>query len=335
MSNIHIVVDGQAYHGWTGFSVNASMKDACRSFDMDIIDVGFDYWGLMSGAACQVMSEHGLLMDGYIDDFMPSLSASQHDVALSGRSKSCDFIDCAAIYEKGGFKDKNILKIGQSLAQPFGLNITCDESLKDIKRFQINQGETAFSALERLAKKEGFLLVGTAAGGIDITKAKSKRQSGSLIEGKNIKTIGCNFSQAKRFSEYQVKGQNKTDSQLKHVETDPQIKRYRPTIIMAGGDMDEGKCKERAKWTMDRAAGEGTRATITVVGMADDNGDLYEPNKLVYTHAPTLKISQDMLIETVNFGKGQQGSLTRLTLVDPRAYGGDAQKTSKSRGGFL
>ena len=41
-----------------------------------------------------------------------------------------------------------------------------------------------------------------------------------------------------------------------------------------------------------------------------------------------------MLIEAVQFGKSMSGTLTQLTLVDPRAYGGEKQQTSKSGGGF-
>ncbi|NRA86272.1 MAG: hypothetical protein HRU28_02535 [Rhizobiales bacterium] len=334
MSNVNIIVNGFSYTGWTAFDINASVKDACRSFSLQLAEMDAQFWALEAGAACQVVCEYGLLVDGFIDDFAPSFAQSSHSIAISGRSKSCDFVDCAAIYKKGGFKDKDILEIAIALAEPFDVLIESDEDLKKIPKFQINQGETCFAAVERLAKQQGLLLIGTAEGGIDITRAKDKRHAGSLVEGVNIVSAGCTFSHANRFSEYIVKGQSKKNSKLKHKEEDKQIKRYRPTIIMAETDMDAKRCENRAKWNKDRAAGEGTRANVTVYGMADNGGKLYEPNHLIYVSSQSLKIEQDMLIEAVQFGKSMSGTLTQLTLVDPRAYGGEKQQTSKSGGGF-
>ncbi|MCJ8322794.1 MAG: hypothetical protein HRU29_01805 [Rhizobiales bacterium] len=335
MSNVSIIVGGQIYSGWLSFTVTASVKNACRTFRLNLAELPGGLWALLAGNPCQVVSDYGLLVDGYIDDFAPSFDGSSHSVGVSGRSKSCDFVDCAAIYEQGGFKDKTILEIGQLLGEPFGLQIISDEKdLTPIPKFQISQGETAFAALEKLAKQQGLLLIGTADGGIDITKAKDKRQAGELVEGINILSANCTFSHAKRFSEYIIKGQSKADSKLKYVAEDAAITRYRPTIIIAETDMDAERCKARAEWAMNRAAGEGTSAAITVRGMADTAGDLYEPNNLIFVNCPTMKIQQDMLIEEVSWTKGQQGTVTNLALVDPRAYGGEAQKTSKSSGGF-
>lgn len=334
MSNVQIQVGGTSFGGWTGFEVTASVKNACRTFSLNMAEIPGGIWALMAGNPCQVFCDQGLLIDGYIDDFSPGFSANSHDITVSGRSKSADFVDCAAIYKKGNIKKETILKIGQLLAEPFGVNIESDEELEKIPNFQIKQGETCFEALERLAKTQGLLLIGTANGGIDITKAKDKRQAGALIEGKNIINARATFSHSKRFSEYIIKGQSKSDGKLKHNENDTGITRHRPTIIVADGDLDNSRCEKRAIWTKDRAAGEGTRATITVQGMADTINDLFEPNNLIFLNSEKLKISQDMLIEAVTFSKNSSGTFSSLTLVDPRAYGGEAQQTSGSGGGF-
>ncbi len=78
----------------------------------------------------------------------------------------------------------------------------------------------------------------------------------------------------------------------------------------------------------------GTTAQITVKGWRDAAGKLWQPGWLIPVHVADLGLAQEMMIESVSYeqqdaGTGD-GTVARLSLVDPRAYGGKAGKGGKS-----
>ena len=70
-------------------------------------------------------------------------------------------------------------------------------------------------------------------------------------------------------------------------------------------------------------------------GFRDDAGLVWEPNRLVWFDSPFLSVQQDMLIESVTFTQDERGSITKIELVDPKAYdsGEKAKRGSKTKAG--
>lgn len=322
----YITVNGFA--GWESVQISASMRKAAREFQVSTTErLGEFTWP--PGTPVVITANGDLMVDGYVNRYQPSFDANSHKINVSGRSAAQDFVDCAAIdpNRKSHWKDKTPDQIANDLDQ-FGVGVSAEVPLKPIKYFQLDQGETAHSAVERALRDQKATMMG-AERGIKITNAKAaKRHAGGLIEGHNIKSANATLSDDRQFSETAVKGQRREgfeDSDLKIHEKaqNSNVKRYRPKLIMSETDTTKGRARDRAEHESNRAAGFGISATITTQGWRDDGGILFQPNFLIFVQSPTLKIFGDMLIEAVTWKQDDKaGSLAEIHIVNAKAYEG-------------
>lgn len=341
MASIEVI----SINGWTAFeevSVHAAFNEAARTFSATLAaELGasavnriFDV-----GTEVTITTNGELLFTGYVDTKEPCIEPEDAYIEISGRSSSQDLIDSSGDHETGYFEKKTPLEIGQEISQGIGAQWETDQQLDKVDQYKLQQGETCFRCVEKLARAQGLTITGTKEGNAKITKAGSQRQSGNLIEGVNIKIGKAHHNAANRHSKIKVRGQRPSGHDdenlwIEETESDDAIKRHRPLIIVQDEDTDSKRAKKRAKNRKDRAAGNGLKATITVQGFHDDAGQLWEPGNLVWTESPFLDIAQDMLIESVDYSQSGRGSYATLNLVDPRAYGGEGGKGNKSGGAW-
>ncbi|UMY19138.1 hypothetical protein MMB17_07515 [Methylobacterium organophilum] len=335
---VTISVGGTPYTAFESVSVTAEFDAAARSFEATIaaeFGPGATHGIFAAGSEVTIASNGDLLLTGYVDAYRPSLTASSASIGISGRSKSQDAIDCSADHKTGRIEKKDPVAIAKELANGIAVEIETDQQLEKVEAYQHTPGETLFRCLERLARKQGCTVTGTAEGGMKVTKAGSKRHAGGLIEGVNLLVGDANHDWSNRHSSYTVRGQRaaghgKGALELEAKVRDAAVGRHRPVIVIQEDDTDEKTVKKRAETRRDRAAGNALSATITTQGFRDQAGKLWEPGYLVWVESPFLSIMQDMLIKSVNFSKDGEGSKTRLELCDPRAFGGKAGKGNKS-----
>ena len=104
-------------------------------------------------------------------------------------------------------------------------------------------------------------------------------------------------------------------------------------MIVSESDSTPEKAKRRAKHEKERAQGRSIKASVQVQGFRDHHGKLYEPNRTVFVYSPVLMhLVREMLIERVEFSQdSRSGSLTQLTLVDPKAYKGKRTAGDRQR----
>lgn len=335
---VTVEAGGQNYGGWKSMSVKASIREAARTFTLSTTERAILFateWAFPPGTPIKITTNEDLLVDGYVNSYAPSFDANSHAITIEGRSAAQDLCDCAAVSDTGYWENKTVLDIAKDLDK-FGAGVTSDVPLNKIPMFNLYQGETAFEAIERAMRQEGVTGLGEPRG-MKITNAKAaKRHAGGLREGVNILRGNATLTDNQRHSEVTVKGQRRegTEDDDLHIEeksTDGGVKRYRPKILVAEGDTDKGRARERAKHETNRGKGLSVKATITTQGFRDDGGSIWLPNKLVYVWSPTLKIDGDLLIENVTYDQdGDGGSLATLSLVNAAAYQGDGGTNSSS-----
>lgn len=329
---IRVVVDGVAYTSWKSVSVRGAVKEAARSFSLTVAAEGgaaATAWKFKAGTKLAIYANGDLLLKGYVDRFQPKLSPTSAEITISGRSKAGDAVDSSALHKTGRFEKKTLLDIAKEIDKQ-GVGFTSTEALDKIPSFQLNQGETVFRAIERLARSQGLSLMGKPDGGIEITKAGKERHSGGLFEGVNILDGEADHNWSNRHSKYVVRGQRPTGTGADNLEIEATIKdagvdRNRPVVIIQEDDTDKDRAKKHAKNRRDRAAGNGLKAGVTVQGFRDEGGTIWTPNRLVWVQSPFLNVEQDMLVEGVTYSQDSSGSKTRIELVDPQAYGGKAK----------
>jgi len=331
---------------WTAFErvlVRASFQEAARSFQLKVAaepGASATAWMFKAGTDISIMSNGSLMCRGYVDRYQPTLA--EHDTAeinISGRSRSQDYVDSSAVHDTNQFKNKTPQEIGAALDH-FGVGIATDEQLKKVPIYRITPGETAFRCLEKLCREQGVFPVGQADGSIKITKAGKQRHAGALIEGQNIKRIEADHNWSGRHSDVIVRGQapyghGEDALQIEGKARDAELGRYRPVIVIHDGDTDKDRAKKRASTRRDREAGNALKADVVVQGHHDEGGTLWEPGALVFVSSNFADIHQDMAIETVTYSQDRKdGTLSVLSLVDPRALGGKGSKGGKAGGAW-
>lgn len=330
---VTVEADGIPYTGFESVQVSASIKEAARTFKVETTERPGQY-KFPPGTHIAIRANGDLLCDGYVNRFEPSGDATSHKITISGRSKSQDAIDSSADTETGEWDDADPEQVAKDLFKPYGVEVKAKVPLEKVPRWAIAPGERAIENVVRMMRPQGITAMGNADGSVDLTNAQAATFAfGILMEGWNIKSYKGALSDEGRFSKYSVRGQRRLgtkddDLQIEENADDSGGNRSRRRIIINESDTDPKRAKKRADHEKRRAAGASVSCSIVTQGFRDFAGKLFEPNSLIYVHAPILlHISQTMLIENLVFKiDAQKGATTDLRLVDPRAHGGQAGK---------
>lgn len=330
MPDVTLTVNGTTYGGWKTATVRRGIEQVAGSFELTVSDrwSGQDErWPIRKGDACTLKESGDVLITGYVDDAIPFFDSKQHGITVTGRDKTGDLVDCSAIVKTGQWKDRTLLQVATDICKPFGIPVT-DEAGADtpFKTAALQEGETAWEALERAGRMRGVLLVSDGKGGLVITRAGTGRINTPLVQGKNIKVGRGAFSMRDRHSVYTCKGQAvgfDTSSPEQNASpvgeaTDPAVTRYRPLVILAESTSDAAGLKNRAMWEAAVRKGRSARPVFTVQGWRHADG-LWSPNLLVPVKCPYLDLDQEMLVVSVAHTIGR-GSYCELELGLPEGF---------------
>jgi prophage tail gpP-like protein len=297
-----------------------------------------------AGAVKNGQSKLGeLLLTGSVERRQPALRSAESELPISGRSKTGDLVDSSAESKTGEWKNKAAPEVFKDLTEGYDVTIESDFAHKPKVVFRVRPGETIHDAFDRWARSEGFTVTDTSEGKVKTTSAKNaKRHAGAIREGvttwpKLLDGSG-DLNDSKKFSQIKVKAQapdgySPADLEIEADAKDDTVKRKRLRIIAPPELVRNEDARERAKWHRDRAAGQGTKLNLKVLGWRDEKQQFWEPGWLITCEIPSLGVMQDMLIETVQHDQtdaDNEGTVTYLDLVDPRAYGGKKGKGAKS-----
>lgn len=339
-SNEFVTVSGVS--GFERVMVRASFQDAARTAEIKIAPDAMSGAGaaFLAGQLIQIMFNGDLVFTGYVDRYQPTRRGHETShISVSGRSKSQDFIDSSAEHDKGQWKDKTPLEIANELDK-FGVGISSTEQLDKIPVYRLTPGETCFRVLEKQCREQGVWPVGVADGSIKIMKAGQGRHA-PIIEGQSgIVEEESDHNWSGRHSDVIVRGQRPFGHGADALEIEAKVKdaslgRYRPVIIIKDSDTDNKRAQKRAAKRRDSEAGNSLKANITMQGFRDEGGAVWEPGNLVYVDSAFLEIHQDMAIESVTFEQVRDsGSLSVLSLVDPRALGGKGRDGGSAGGSW-
>lgn len=340
MNNVEVVTvvaGGMLYSGFEEAHVSAAIDEAARTFQIRTTESPGEF-RFPPGTPLQVYANGDLCVDGYVNLYSPSGDATTHSIAIQGRGKGQDFVDCAPDHPTGTWLDKTPEQIAKEIDQ-WGVGVRAEIPLPTEEYWKREPGETSFETMERLLRGHGATMMGNADGSISITNASvARRHAGALIEGINIKRYQGSLSDDKRFDGVFVKGQNRNGKGRENLRIRKNAKgggrAGRRKEMLDERATTEDKAQKRADHEAERGEGLSIKARITVQGWRDDAGELWTPNRLIFVDSPVLlHLVQDMLIEKIDMRQGRDGSLTELQLVDPRTYKGKGSGGGKAGGG--
>ncbi len=332
MADVILEINGRQYGGWEEIEIRRGIEQVAGTFELTVSDrwAGRDQaLPIRIGDACTVSVDGDTAITGYVDDVLPFFDVKRHGMTVVGRDATGDLVDCSAIAASGEWRGRNILQVASDICKPFGITVRAETSVgKAFTSAALQEGETAWEALERAARMRGLLMISDAQGGLAITRAGTERVGTDLIQGKNVKAARGTFSMRDRYSRYVCKGQNvgfDTDTPDQNAgpkgeATDGSVSRYRPLIIVAEDIGDAAALDDRAVWEAAVRMGRSARPLVTVQGWHHASG-LWAPNKRVRLDCPYLHLDADMLIVAVAYRLDKDaGTTTDIELCPPTAF---------------
>lgn len=351
MDDLELLVNGMKYSGWTSLGITRAIDAATTAFTATLTErwegdeanqAQIEPWPIVPGDAQEVRLAGISMVVGYVDIIKPSYSATDHTINIQGRDKVADLVDCSAVHSPDQWKNIDLLRFAQALAKPFDVSVVADVDVGEpFAVCKLQQGETAFKAIERYARQRRVLLMPDGAGGLLITRAGGRRATVGLVQGENILSASGTIDHSQRFSSYLIKGQaaysadsdGETEAHIEGSVTDSGIKRYRPMLIVAETGGTSAGLQERATWEANSRIGKSAGASVTVQGWRQSpGGPLWEPGMLVYVRSSWLRCDGEMIIRQATYERGEGGTTTKLEIVSPQAFapeppdGKDAKK---------
>lgn len=321
-------IAGVLYRGWTDGTIERGLEQFAHSFSLGYTDRWDDSvpWAIVSGDECTLKWGRQKIFSGFVTQTRKTVTGDSYDLGADGRSITGDLVDCTAIHGKGRWKNALLAQIVRDLCAPFGIEVSDQVGdTRPFKKFVLDEGETAHSAIDRACQSRGCLPVTDAAGRVVLSRFDGLI---GLVEIDFETVISRTLTEGEqdRYSSYVFKGQTKADDEnysynattQKGEAVDSDIGRYRPLVIMAeesGSREDLGK---RALWERNVRKARARRVEYTVSGFTDADGDLWAPGGVIQVNDTELDISGSLLIVSARHDIGEK--TTTLELVDPVAY---------------
>lgn len=343
MSDFNLHINGWKYFGWTRLQVTRGIEQFAHSFMVALVDKWKDKDIPVSrGDACQVSYNNDWVTSGYVTECRDEYDADSDSISITGRSSTGDLVDCSAVHRQ--FNGQGLLKIAEKLCAPFGINVSSNTDLGAVFRiFEVEDGETVFSAISRAAKRRGVLVLTKADGNLVFDRVGSTKVKTRLERGVNILKGSKVDSEQDRFSVYTVKTQTQGNDNLfgsaaasiSRSAADDGVNRYRPLVIAAEDEDSGSELQKRVNWERNIRAGRSLRVSYTVPGWEHDDG-LWEPNTMVRVVDSRLRLDDDLLITEVTHLRGENdGTTTAITVTFPEAFDVQPLPKPKKKAGSL
>lgn len=344
-ADLQLVVDGTRYGSWKSQRVTRTIESLSGSFAVDFHDRWQDGPArpIVEGAAVRAEIDGEVVLDGYVNHRDKHADASGRRLAVSGRDRAAEIVDCSAVLDKWTYYNVNALEFAKKLVAPFGLKVTQQPGLvlPKVKKLVVSPGDTVYETIKRAVGDEGALIVSDGAGGIRITRAGAARAA-ALIEGDNIETVDLSGDAADRFHEYRIATQSAGTDEASGDATRVQASAFDEGVTRASRTLlirpDKGysvaDARKRADWEARIRAAKSTSVTVGVVGWRQPrNGLLWVPNALTYVKSPNLvEYEGDLLITQVDYTISEGGQVTLLKLVRPDAFTPEPTKATVKGG---
>lgn len=241
---VRLLVNGAEYGGWKSVRISAGIERQARDFDLEVTD----RWPgqtdiprrIQPGDACQVFIGADLVLTGYVDATPIKYDGKSVSVAVKGRSKTADLVDCCPIptgqalhgiskawgdvIGKDGkavnviappsksaaqWRQQKMEVIASALAAAYGVRVISEtDTGKAIPEHQVQVGESVFESIDRMMRQRHVLSTDNERGDLVFIDVGSAGRATTAIEtGVNVLAASADLDYKGVFSEYIVKGQ--------------------------------------------------------------------------------------------------------------------------------
>lgn len=325
-----LFVGKTVFEGWEDIKITRELNSVASDFQLQVVDKwrpDQEPWRIVPGELCHVHLGKQSVITGFVDKVEASVNKTSRSITVTGRSKTADLVDCSVV-GPGQFTNLSILDIAKTVCEPFGISVQLNaDAGASFPSIVLQQGETAFALLDRLARERKLLMYPSHEGNLIISGAGTLRASNEIRQGVNYLSGRSTIDYSNRHSRYIVKGQGLGFLGSPEQATSPQgeatdsgITRYRPLILMAENATNGESSGDRATYEANMRAAKALTAEVQVQGWFQSDGKLWDVNQLVFVDAGFLGIRRRMLIQKVVFNKNNGGTTTDISLIREDAY---------------
>lgn len=333
MADLRLNIAGYAYGGWTKIHAALSIQQIANSFGLEVSETWKGQQSrrpIAKGSACTVRIDGVLVLTGYADAVPVNYDATNHTVAVNGRSKCGDLVDCSA--DTFDWTGLTLAAGAQKLCDPFGINVVdlagnpyVFASLKS------NSGATVFEVIEQAARVCGVLVFSDARGNLVIARAAEYGNPVATLKlGDNVKAASSVNSIQDCFSQYVLMGQLPGSPRLTPGESaevlagplrDSTVPRYRPLIVNPEWPVEGAAAEARLRMELNVRSGRGQAVTYEQIGWLRPDGLLWEPNVTALVDDDYLGIKGERLVADVEFILDDQaGEICKLTVMPRESF---------------
>ena len=331
-NNVTLTVNGRNYQGFKNVTIGAGIERQCRSFQLvttwrwpgQTVDLPIRF-----GDKVEIRIGDDLVLTGWVDATPVSVSGNSVTRSVSGRSLTCDLVDCSAEFAQ--WRSQPVAAIVQALASNYGISVVDEAGASGtITDHSVDPGETVFESIDRLLSLSRLLSTDNSSGQLVIAEPGSGgRAVDELVLGENILASSMSQDFSDCFSEYRCVGQRSgSDSidataaaEVSASQTDARVKRTRTLIIQQSGQLTPELAQERARWESENRMSRALSVNVTIQGWRQSNGALWEANQIVRMRDDVCGIDRDMLIVEITYELSESGLLTHMRLSPPEGYG--------------
>lgn len=353
-ARLALIIDGVEMRGWTQVQVSRAITQACSAFQVAMNDSDDLRVRVNPGDACTVAFGGETIINGHVDAVEINYTATSHDIAVSGRSRTADLVD--SWLDPVQYLGLGVVDIITRIAAQFGVSVSVvgdasgvqmsthqkkstDPEIEAFKaRFGIDEFAVqakdglAFEAIQDAAGRAGWYLSDTPEGNLVLSRTAGITTPNELIvmPGQQVNVLAASYrdDQSSRYNTYRVIGQSaSTDehfgldtAQIIAEVTDRDIGRNRLRVITAETGLTTVQAEARAIQERQAAIASSFGIEYVVQGWTGSADELWRENRLVNVRDDILGIRRQLLIDTVNYIQDLDGGTTcRLALVLPEA----------------
>lgn len=363
---IIIVINGVEVSGWTEASVSAGITRIPRQGVLQLCRVLDD--SLRTNGAvktspleqpCQILVGGELVLTGYICVIDNEVDEDQHRITYEVRGMTCDLIDSTAEFFGANnsklvteLRAMTVAQLIDNICKVYSINVIVEQAPDGVPTnaeiqypgvVSINIGDSAYTAVEQLAKYAGCLVYEDAMGNLILGWPGSEQASQTVLTHQNVKKSKVRYDSTCLYANYFAMMQSAVtqqdavgsisvgvahypffDSRL-NPYGQPRVRNYRkifdvaqlPNLYTASLSPQQ----VMANYLMQRYAGQSQVVTVETKGWRDLQGNLWTPNQLVRVTLEHQSFDEQWLVTDVAYNLTDTGGTTAtLVLMPPNAF---------------
>lgn len=332
MDEVILKVNGMNYSGWLSIEIKKSIRALAGMFSLKVTDSWSNKkkpWFIVPGDYCELFIGSELMISGFIDDLDYSVNASGREVMVTGRDKTGDLVDCSIETKQPQFDNISLNNLLAKLCKPFGITVTnLTKTNPIVNQFKMNQGNSVHDVIDELSKKYGFIACSTPDGNLIIPAIGESFAKDYIEEGVNLFEGSVKFDHKERFSKYILKGQaigsddasGEQAYSISAVTTDPDVKRYRPKVIVESDAAYETNLMRRSQWEMNLRASKSTAGSVTMKGWRQSDGSLWKENTMINYKSSYLGMESQFLVGDITYSLNDQGRKVTMDFLRKEVF---------------